>query len=174
MTGTVGWISSGYPKLFITNVSKPGNLILYEDRLVFARVEKRGRGSAGRQGGEHYERAASEQAEVPAADLVARDRRNWQVAYAELNRARYGTYRAQASMPDSGGMPALGRLKLELGDGTVKNFGHLWDGGSASEDLLRRVLGEKLTTMGDSAQERNALPGWRGRRWRILNWKPRR
>jgi hypothetical protein len=175
MTRTVGSIPCGFPKLLITNVSKPtGNLILYDDRLVFARVAKPGGRPSRRQGTEHYQRAASEQAEAPAAELVARHRRNWQVVYADIACARYGTYRGQSSMPDSGGMPALGRMKLELVDGTVKHFGHLWDGGSASEDVLRSALGEKLTTLGDLVQERNALPGWRGRIWRIMNWKPGR
>jgi len=171
MSTVIGWIPNAYPVRGAVGQATPagnGNLILYDDCLVFASLVGVRLLIGGLLAGsvrKKVEGAAPEQAKLSPEELVAQHSHSWRVAYADLADAEYET--------EGGGGESAGRvvaggvggkmpkwrveiLTLKLLDGTTKRVVHQISSNSSgwfsktktypdSEDLLRRALGDKLT-----------------------------
>jgi hypothetical protein len=170
----LGWLSHVLPRssragltlLAITGmepmplVRGMGNLIVYDDCIVFVRLKWRDAFLASLSGNrrdDRVDRLADDQAKLAPDELVSRNPRSWIVRYQEVARARY----SNGSWGDPG-------LAASLGSGTVKtpmeslsiepiggSTRRLLRGTSVrgqGKDLLALALDEKLTVVGWNAR----------------------
>jgi hypothetical protein len=130
-----------------------GNLVVYDDCLVFVRLSRRDALRASLSGGGRNDRVdhlAESQASLTPDELVSQNPGSWVVGYEEVACARYSA----GTWGDPGLAAALGSgtveapmesLSIELIDGSTKRLLRGTSVRGPGRDLLGRALGEKLT-----------------------------
>jgi hypothetical protein len=139
-------------------VQTSGNLLVYDDCLVFVTNSWRHFLPSLIFPGRVHDRLAAEQSERAPDELVARKRRNWMVHRDDVAEASFGTTRSGGggtggdtvvdlvlSVASAGSAVTKRTLEIELNGETRSKdprVAGLW--GDAEIDLLRRALGDKL------------------------------